>query len=306
MHFSEKRFARGGFLVRLALLAAATLWPVATYGQDQQDELPQPETVVIPTGDGARLQATYYAAPEKFGKKAAAVILLHASGGNRRDFEKLAGQLQRVGCAVIAPDLRGHGDSTPIDRALSLDDYAAMVRFDLEAVKGFLLARHNAGELNIDRLGVAGLEMGAALAVNWAALDWNWPVLATGKQGQDVKALALVSPEWSYEGLKIAEAMARPDIRSRVAFLIVTGRRNSKLMREAKRLHNALAKYQAASADNVEDQTLFLQTPATSLQGTQLLHEKSLKVEPMIAEFFEMRLVKPAYPWRVRKNPLQQ
>ena len=122
---------------------------------------------------------------------------------------------------------------------------------------------------------------------------------------QDVRALALLSPEWSYKGLKIADAVAHSDVRSQVAFLIVTGSRGTHYLREAKRLHAALAKYQLSAADDVAKQTLFLQTPATSLQGTPLLHEKSLNVEPMIVDFLELRLVKPSLPWQQRNNPLQ-
>ncbi len=63
-----------------------------------------------------------------------------------------------------------------------------MIDQDLEACKSFLMDKNNAGELNINKLCVVGVEMGAVVAVDWAAWDWHWPRLATGKQGQDVKA----------------------------------------------------------------------------------------------------------------------
>ena len=174
----------------------------------------------------------------------------------------------------------------------------------MESVKNFLLTKNNAGELNIERLGVVGVEMGATIAVNWAALDWSWPVLATGKQGQDVKALVLVSPEWSFKGVRISEAIVQPSVRSELAFLIITGRRNSKFAEEARRLNRALARYHPEPRGGVEKQTLFLRMPPTSLQGTQLMNEKSVNVQQMIVEFVELRLLKPDFAWRDRKRPL--
>jgi hypothetical protein len=85
--------------------------------------------------------------------------------------------------------------------------------------------------------------------------------------------------------------------------LIVVGRRNSKFLQEAKRLHNALAKYHAAPEGD-ENQTLWLKTPSTSRQGAQLVNEKGMQVDQMILEFVELRLVKPPFAWSVRKRPL--
>ena len=268
--------------------------------KDRKEPLP-PEDVSLKTTDGKTLTATYY--PSRSGKDAAAVILLHAYGGNRATLDTLARKLQQAGSAVIAPDLRGHGDSMLGIRNLHPDDYAAMVGRDLESVKGFLMKRNNEGELNVERLGIVGVEMSASLALNWAALDWSWPELPTGKQGQDVKAVALVSPEWSFKGLRISDAVVDPAVRSEIAFLIITGGRNSRMQGEAKRLYNALAKYHDVSLPT-EKQTLFLKTPATSLQGMALLDEKSFDVQQMIVEFVTLRLVDPTMAWQMRKSPL--
>ena len=65
----------------------------------------------------------------------------------------------------------------------------------MEAVRGFLVGKNDAGELNLNKLCLVGVGMGATVAVNWAAQDWDAPPLLVGKQGQDVKALVLVSPQ---------------------------------------------------------------------------------------------------------------
>jgi hypothetical protein len=72
-------------------------------------------------------------------------------------------------------------------------------------------------------------------------------------------------------------------------------------------LHSALERHHPAPTPGKEDQqqTLWLKTPATSLQGTQLLNEKSLQVRDMIREFVALRLANPPFAWSTRKSPLQ-
>ncbi len=283
-----------------ALLLAA---PVKAQAPMDDDKPAPPENLSLRTTDGVSLAATFY--PSKRGKDAACVILLHDDGGKRAELDRLARRLQLLGSAVIVPDLRGHGESAGELKQLRLEDYQAMIDRDLETVKGFLVKRNNAGELNIERLGIVGVHLGAALALNWAAQDWSWPELAVGKQGQDVKALALISPEWSYKGLRIGEAVVEPNIQTELSIFIVVGRRNNKSYSEARRLYNNFAKHHDVSPSQpIEGRTLFFQSPATTLQGQQLLNEPSIDVETMIAEFVELRLIDPAMTWQMRKPPL--
>jgi pimeloyl-ACP methyl ester carboxylesterase len=274
----------------------------ASAAEDAAEKIPPPEEVTVGTSDGLTLAATYY--PSKAGKKAVPVILLHAWKGSRADFEDLALKLQRADHAVLAADLRGHG----ADRATALrnEDYVAMVFEDLEAIKKFLLVKNNAGELNIEKLCVVGAEMGSLVAVNWAAHDWSWPMLATGKQGQDVKALVLISPEWVFKGLRLHDAMAQANVRADLSVMIIAGGGNSKSLKEAKRVYGALERFHPTPpGEEAADtkQTLWLRTPSTSLQGTHLLNEKSLRVDQMILKFIDLRLVKQPIPWSERKNP---
>jgi len=303
---------RSNVLRALALVVLGTMVCAKTVAAAEPvPEKPLPaEEISLRTTDGVTLAATYY--PSKLGKNAVPVVLLHASKGSRADLVDLALKLQQQGHAVFAADLRGHGDSTRSrlgDRTMDLRpaDYQAMVSEDLEAIKRFLMAKNNTGDLNIDKLCLVGIEMGAGVALNWAARDWSWPMLNTGKQGQDVKALVLVSPEWSFKGLKINEAIAHPNVHSDLSILIIAGKGNGKALSETRRLHAAFEKYHppVPAEFEAERQMLWLRTPNTSLQGTRLLHEKSLHVDEMIAKFIELRLTKKQMPWTDRTSPLE-
>jgi pimeloyl-ACP methyl ester carboxylesterase len=295
----------------LALVVAASV-PSMACGQSQDDKdkpLP-PQDVTVRTHDGVSILATYY--PSKLAKDAVPVILLHGSKGSRGDFAALALKLQAAGSAAIAPDLRGYGDSSARDESLRrgeprLEDLQAMVSQDVEAVKNFLIERNNAGELNIEKLCLVGVEMGAVVAVNFAARDWSWPLLTTGKQGQDVKALVLVSPEWSHRGLRINEAVAHPQVRSGLSVMIIAGQGGAKEVREARRLYATLERYHPAvpPEEEAEKKTLWLRTPATTLQGARLVNEKRMLVDEMIEKFIEVRLLDVDIPWHERRNPLE-
>src|ERR1043165_8355902 len=71
---------------------------------------PPPAEVTLKTRDGVDLAATFYGSI--VGKEAGPVIMLHQFKGSRADFKELAAALQAKGCAVLVPDLRGHGGST--------------------------------------------------------------------------------------------------------------------------------------------------------------------------------------------------
>jgi pimeloyl-ACP methyl ester carboxylesterase len=62
------------------------------------------------TQDGVRLAATYYYGNAD--KETVPVLLLHGDKGSRKDFIPLIDRLVNNGYAVLAADLRGHGEST--------------------------------------------------------------------------------------------------------------------------------------------------------------------------------------------------
>lgn len=295
-----------GLLCAIALIVCGS----AAAAAEEEDET-KPRDIALQTKDGLELKATFY--PSTLKKKerqdAVPIIILHAWKGNRGDCQELAMHLQKQGHAVITPDLRGHGESRSEDAKGKLDDAAKlrpadfrlMVTRDMEAIKEFLVQKNNDGELNIERLGVIGAEMGASVAMNWAAQDWSWPPLNGNKQGQDVKALVVISPILNFKGLTLTEALQSEALSREVSFLIIAGKGNKQFSGEADKLHSQLSKFHLNTDPEKKD--LYIVEPDTKLQGTKLLNEPVLNLNKMITKFVELRLVDEKYPWALRKLP---
>ena len=149
--------------------------------------------------------------------------------------------------------------------------------------------------------------MGAVVAVDWAGWDWHWPRLATGKQGQDVKALILISPPWAFKGINLTEVVNNRQLANQWSWLIVVGDQDNNDLREAKRLHQSLEKYLPTPADPAqaaEKQAVFFLPVATSLQSAKLLAAKKDAIVAEISKFIDRRLVKQGNSWSDRKGPL--
>ncbi len=198
----------------------------------------EPKVVNLVTKDGVQLRTVYF--PSDKGKKAVPVMLLHEFDGQSAPFVNgannvpaLATLLQQSGFAVISPDLRGHGGSLaqadPRGGTIELDrskfnkrDILAMMQGDMEAVKQFLKTENDEGNLNLNALVVLGVQDSSVLAMNWTAMDWEWPAVPGKKQGQDVKAIVLLSPEKLNKGVPY-EPMLKHPVVSRLPTLLIAG-----------------------------------------------------------------------------------
>jgi pimeloyl-ACP methyl ester carboxylesterase len=287
----------------------------------------QPEDKSLSTEDGLKLAITYF--PGTKGKESIPVILLHAWKGSRQDFTKengLAPYLQeKLGCAVVVPDLRGHGDSTSITKGDKVEtikaeklqpaQFAKMVPMDLRAVKDFLWARNNAEELNLDKLCVVGIEMGATLALDYAVYDsvgyeQGRAFYGPLKLGGFVKGVVLVSPDMNFRGLSMRLALKSQLILKELPVMILAGSKgNPRWLNDAHRLYEIFSHRPAAADDSKESKTLWYTPLDTSLQGIKLVDEASLDVPKRIGQFIYYRLVKNPkakdYGWQTLKLPHQ-
>ena len=177
---------------------------------------------------------------------------------------------------------------------------------DVDAAKRFLLQRNNEAQLNIEMLCVIGAELGAVLAVNWAEHDWSWRQLPSFKQGQDVKALVLLSPEQSFKGYTLMRSLKHPIVASKLSVMIIAGQRDRDRFPDARKIYNRLEKFHQ-EPDEPRDKDLFFLQPDVALHGTQLVSQRvRLPVLQNIGVFVNLRLLahKELLAWQSRKNPL--
>lgn len=287
---------------------------------DDKPPPPKPEDLTLETTDGVLLRCTYYEGTA--GKKSVPVIMIHDWDGKRGEFDRIAVGLQSLGFSVVAPDLRGHGRSNrhklpngedaEIDRERFTKTAVAAMVNDIAAVKKFLLKKNNEGKLNIEMLCLVGSGVGSLVAMNYATLDWNKPILPAYKLGKDVKGLILISPKQSFKGLSNRLALSDPAFKAASASgnlgaMVVSGKQ-SPGHSDARRVHSSLERLHPKAADDPKERTLFFIELETSLSGTRLFSAPQVggSVARSIAGFIKLRLLDQAdrYAWQDRKNPL--
>ncbi|WP_425397610.1 alpha/beta hydrolase [Aeoliella sp.] len=305
--------------VAIWALSAVSLFVLAPAALAQ--DVPEPEVVTMRTKDGVELTGTYYQSTA--GKDATPVVLLADWKDSRAVYAELAERMQRGGSkdedgfdwesfAVLTVDLRGHGDSTKqrigsntreLDAAkIDRNDLGAMVQYDMNAIRKFLVEKNDAGELNLNKLSIVGAGLSSSVGVSWSLIDWSFPPLAIGKQGQDVKGLVLVSPQWSYKGLQMTKPLRHPGVREKIAFLIMYGGEDRKSAADARRIEKQLERYHPVPDDLEEGEpnSLALMGPATKLQGTQLLTQGGDKAELAIIKFLNSHVAQRDFEWMKR------
>jgi alpha-beta hydrolase superfamily lysophospholipase len=293
----------------------------------EKESLAEPEELELETSDGVGLAAWYYAVPEDE-PPAATVILVHDLDGSHKSVEPLALALQKLGIAVVAPDLRGHGASTALLAPNGKDDSIdpktfkkadleliaaaaggrvrdqSAVRGDIEAVRNFIKQKSDAGELDIDRLCVVGSGVGATLAALWTVADWAWPPIASGPQGQQVRGLVLISPVWTTKGLSISPAMSADVLKRQLPIMVLAGRDDRDATRLAEQLKKQRPKEwfeqragqqpaKAKDLENVADATFFFMQADSTLSGDKLAAERSAAPAEKVKTFLSLILDKP-------------
>ena len=307
-----------GFVSNLGGIGGSLLFAPRPLVAQEQVEIPAPESVTLDTTkDGVVVKGTYYGGTNK--DETVPILMVHDFGKhNRGEFHRLALGLQKAaGHAVLSIDLRGHGESTlrkkldGTEETLTSDklrpaDFTAMVAADLEVAKRFLMTKHHAKELNIDRLVVVGAgQMGSVVALNWTYQDWSWKQTPFLRQGQDVKALVLLSPVSAFKTLKTTPAFTHPYITSGLSVLLVAGRGES----EYKQLYNRFSgkgRYkpdEEKPEERAKRQDLYMYAIETDLRGAGLLSPE-LPVNNYILQFIRLRVVERGedFPWKSRER----
>ena len=147
----------------------------------QESPAPTPQRVEIPATDDLYL-------PTATGETGApAALLLHMLYSTRQSWQPLVAPLLEAGYAVLAVDLRGHGETGgAADWALADQDTLAWIAW-LRQLPGIDPARIN----------LVGSSIGANLALRAAAAD------------DDIETVLALSPGLDYQGVTTEAAMAK-------------------------------------------------------------------------------------------------
>jgi dienelactone hydrolase len=285
------------------------------------------ERLDLETTDGVRIAAWHYPAPA--GEKAVAtVILVHDIEGSHNTVDHLARSLQRAGCTVVAPDLRSHGasgsrgeggpgpraDADP--RLLKKNDLETIaaaaggrlreqssVRGDIEAVRTWIKRRSDGNAIDIDRLCVVGSGLGATLAAMWTVADWNWQPTTTGPQGQQVRALVLVSPVLATKGVSLTGPLATEPFKRSVPIMVFSGSKDkdaAKLFDQLKRLRprewievrEGQPPAKAPQVEETTDASVFLVQFKTTLTADKLVEDPAINAGDQLKAFFQLALAR--------------
>lgn len=273
------------------------------------------EQQTLTAGDGWPIKITYYKHEGK--RDTPAIILLHSQQGDSRVWTNgFADTLWKEGFAVIAVDLRKHGESkgeTATGASLDVgdlrpDDYKRMIALDMGAVKKFLFKEHQAQNLNMRKTGIIAPEMSAPIALNFTRNDWNLvpyddaptPAMRTPR-GQDIRALVLISPETSVPGVSSTAAIR--DLRNpalNIAFLFCTGSKDVLDRGNTNKMYQQV-KGRAKRAE----ERVYLQKYPYKLRGMALIGKK-LKIESDIVTFMKKFLLELEDEWIDRRSRLER
>jgi hypothetical protein len=272
----------------------------------------KPETRI--TADGWTIPITYYQSTA--GKEASVVVLLHGEGDNQLVWTqktKLAERLHAENFAVITCDLRKHGEAKHgkiEDKKLEAKEYQAMAsasKFsELEIIQDYLFDEHQAGRLNMAKLGILAVDKMAPVALNWAANDWtkkpydDAPTLAASTpRGQTVRAIALLSPAEDVAGLSSAKPLLffRKLNGTPVSFLFMNGAQDgsSRALKDMQK--------QVTTPDN--QSVIFSESFPTKLKGADLFG-RIPKADPLVVGFFKKQLQDLKVDWVDRRSRLDR
>jgi hypothetical protein len=273
-----------------------------------EDPKLKPRPVTLKTKDGVNLVAAYF--PSEKGKDAITVLLVHEWQGQMAPYAKLVNTLRDAGCAVLVPDYRGHGGSTEyVDSKgvtkkfniarMSKRDIENIIKYDLEESKQFLKGENNEELLNLNAMVVIGVQEGCVMAAHWTVRDWKFPSVGSVKQGQDVKALVLISPEKIVKGVPLDSALSDSNL-LKLPIMIVGGI-TSPEAEETERIFNRL-EIVKKKASRGEAQGLEMKSVKSSLSGHALVNKNADVISAIVKFVTEnVKVSEQENPWVERQ-----
>lgn len=171
--------------LRLMLIGSLSLLLVAVSGNAQEEDMPMGEVVQIDAADGLTLVGDYYS-QVGMSESAPAVLLLHMLGSNRGAWEAFVEPLYDAGYAILAVDMRGHGDTG------GGNDWT-LAETDIQTWLDWLRAQE----------GVRG----DAVSIIGASIGSNMALIGCANDAACVTAIAL-SPGQDYRGVQPSESVA--------------------------------------------------------------------------------------------------
>jgi pimeloyl-ACP methyl ester carboxylesterase len=170
----------------LGFLCLIILGPIIVFYLQRSKAKMEVQKVSFVTKDGVTIVANYY--PNKSAKFAG--ILVHMRPKTKESFDDLAKFLQKQGYALLALDLRGHGESTESIKG-KLDYNKFSEEEEKESINDLI-----AGSLFLEKEGypkdkqfLIGASIGANLSFQFLS------------ENPQVKAIVLLSPGLNYRGV---------------------------------------------------------------------------------------------------------
>ncbi|MBL8804909.1 MAG: dienelactone hydrolase family protein [Planctomycetes bacterium] len=159
------------------------------------------ERIELPASDDKRTVVASFWAPkqaagQQAGQTAPGVVLVHQPGGKRDDLVEVATRLHKQGFAVLAIDLRAHGESVGKDKPweqLNEEERTRTWAFALRDLRGAATWLGKQTGVHSSNVSLLGDRAGCTLVVRHATRDEN------------VRALVLLDPPREQLGFNLAK-----------------------------------------------------------------------------------------------------
>jgi len=163
-------------------------------------------------------------------------------------------------------------------------DYDAMSSYDLRLLQEFLVHENNEGRLNLNKLIIIGVDMGAGVGAVWVKNDWVPP---RGEKALKMcKSLIMISPKLDQMSLDLFSPKA---VRDGVAFMLIAGEDLPAAKKDAETIKEVIVDKKPDNAPGVQAKCPLILCK-TEKQGASLLGLSSTKLDEGIPYFINQRL----------------